>query len=64
MWDKIFTASMVIFFAGMLAFLLGGYLVPDWSPVTTPIGAVLAGSGGIAAVVSGLVLVLVPGVKA
>ena len=58
MWDKIFKSSQVVFLAGMLALLLGGYVAPDSSPVAIPLGAALAGAGGIAAVVSGIILVL------
>ena len=58
MWDKIFKTSQVVFLAGMLSFLLGEFLAPGWSPVTIPVGAALAGSGGIAAVVSGIALIL------
>ena len=58
MWDKIFKVTMVIFAAGMLLLMLGGYLLSDWSPDIVPLGIGLAVSGGVGAVVGGIGVVV------
>ena len=58
MWDKIFMMSIIAYLIGMLALLTGEYLLPALGPVTLPVGGSLVGLGGIAAVVSGIILIL------
>lgn len=58
MWERIFLLSMVVFFVGMLAVLAGEFVVPVWSPVTSVVGGSIAGFGGLASAVSGIVLIL------
>ncbi len=55
---RIFLLSLVVFFIGMLAVLAGEFVRPDWSPVTTVVGGSVAGLGGLAGAVSGIVLIL------
>ena len=62
-WDKIFTVSSVVFLAGVCVFLLGEYLVPGWSQVTVPVGALVMGLSGIGAGVAGIVMLLAPRVR-
>ena len=58
MWDKIFTGSLVIFAAGMLQLMFGGYLLSDWTPDIVPLGIGLAASGSICAAVGGIGVVV------
>lgn len=58
MWDRIFLLSVVVFFVGMLAVLAGEIVMTGWSPVTLPVGGLIAGLAGLAGVVSGIVLIL------
>jgi len=57
-WDKIFTASSLFFLVGVCVFLLGEHLVPHWSQVTIPVGALVMGLSGIGAGVAGVVMLL------
>ena len=58
MWDRVFLASVVAYLIGMMALLTGEYLLPALSPVTLPVGGSLVGLGAVAAVVSGIILIL------
>ena len=58
MWDRIFLISVVVYFIGVLTMLASYFLVPGWGPVPLTVGAFIAGIGGLACVVSGLVLIL------
>ena len=58
MWDRIFLLSVVVFFIGMLALMAGEFVVRDWSPVTSVVGGLIAGCGGLASAVSGIVLIM------
>ena len=62
-WDKIFTVSSVVFLAGVCVFLLGEHLVPGWSQVTVPVGALVMGLSGIGAGVAGIAMLLAPRVR-
>ena len=57
-WDKIFTASLIVFLIGVIVFLLGEHVIPDWWRTTLLVGAALMSLSGIAAGVSGIVLIL------
>ena len=57
-WDKIFTVSSLVFLAGVFVFLLGEHLLPDWSRVTVPVGALVMGLSGIGAGVAGIATLL------
>ena len=63
MWDKIFLASTVIFFFGIVVFLLGEHLFPAWSSVTLPIGGMVMCIAGLGTAVSGIALILAPNVR-
>ncbi len=58
MWDRIFLISVVVYFIGVLIMLASHFLAPGWGPVPVAVGAFIAGFGGLACVVSGLVLIL------
>ena len=60
MWHRIYLASNIVFLCGILVFFLGEHLVPGWGPVTLPVGGIVAGLAGIAAGVSGSVLIFKP----
>ena len=60
MWHRIYLASNIVFLWGILVFFLGEHLVPGWGPVTLPVGGIVAGLAGIAAGVSGSVLIFKP----
>ena len=57
MWDRIFILSLIVFFIGMLAVMAGEFVMPSWSPVTSVVGGSVAGLGGLAGSVSGIVLI-------
>ncbi len=58
MWNRIFLAAMIVFLFGTIAFLLGEHIRPGWKSVTFPVGAMLMGISGIAAAISGSVMIL------
>ena len=60
MWNRIFIASNPVFFLGIFIFFLGEHLLPGLASVTLPAGALLSGSAGLVAAVSGIVLILAP----
>ena len=57
MWERIFLLSLVVHFIGVMILLAGGLVLTHWEPVTSPVGGSIAGIGGLAGIVSGLVLV-------
>lgn len=57
MWERIFLLSAVVCFIGILILLAGGLVITDWEPITSPVGGSIAGIGGLASIVSGLVLI-------
>ena len=58
MWNVIFAASLIAYVIGFFVFLLGEYLMPGWSQITLPVGAVIAGISGLAVAVSGIAVIL------
>lgn len=58
MLERIFTLSSVLFLIGITLFLLGRFLMPNWSQVTLPAGMLTMGISGCAMGVSGVFLIL------
>lgn len=57
MWNRIFLTSVVIFLFGTVALVIGAFLLPEESEIALSLGAAMAGIGGTAAGISGLVLI-------
>ena len=58
MLDRIFAASSILFLIGTLVFLIGLFMLPDWSAVTLPAGMLTMSVSGIVLGIAGAVLIL------
>ena len=63
LWAKIHTASLLVFFVGMVALCIGDLWFQLWPSITIPMGLTLAFTGGAIGIVSGIALLLTPGYR-
>ena len=63
LWAKLHTASLLVFFLGMVALCIGDLWLQLWPSITIPMGLTLAFTDGAIGIVSGIALLLTPGYK-
>ena len=63
LWAKLHTASLLVFFLGMVALCIGDLWLQLWPSITIPMGFTLAFTDGAIGIVSGIALLWIPGYK-
>ena len=58
MWDQIFHISLVVVAVGVIVALVAEYVIPSGSHAILVSGGVIAGIGGLASAVSGILTIL------
>ena len=58
MWDQVFHISLVVVAFGVIVALIAEYVIPGGSQAILVSGGVIAGLGGLASAVSGILTIL------